>query len=172
MNGTGVCRISDEGLVEVLLTVKHATGGASDIKLLNIRRALISAISTSRFAAYEGYAYDSIHRAFDLGEVAGTVKVVLLEHAVPYITVPPVTLKMFATGSTRADKPDMEAATIARGVRTGDDNQADAFFLACVARAYALGGARLRHELEAIHSLKHPRPKTTKRVRRLVKNAI
>lgn len=177
LNGTGICVISDEGVVQTLLTLKHAAGGASDAKLLAIRRAVISALSEARFAAYEGYAYDSIHRAFDLGEVAGTVKVALFEHEVPYVVVPPVTLKLFATGTAHAPKEEMENAARALGVEPGDDNQADALFLARVARAMALGPDRKRCEMEAIHSLKRsasgkqnkrkPRP-----VRRFIKNAL
>lgn len=175
LNATGVCVVSAEGVVESLSTIAHATGGASDVKLLSIRRAVISAISSARFACLEGYSYDSIHRAFDLGEVAGTVKVAFLEHHVSYLVVPPVTLKLFATGSTRASKEDMirAARKLGAAVAEADDNQADAFFLARVARAYTLGDARLRCELEAIHSLRHPKPKTSpRRVRRLIKNAI
>jgi Holliday junction resolvasome RuvABC endonuclease subunit len=178
LNATGICVISDEGVVLRLETIAHKVGGASDAKLLAIRRAVISAISACQFAALEGYSYDSIHRAFDLGEVAGTVKVALVEHEVPYVVVPPVTLKQFATGTTTAPKEDMIAAAKASGVDPGeDDNQADALFLARVARAMALGPNRTRCEMEAIHSLKlsssgKQNKRKPRRVRRLVKNAI
>lgn len=178
LNATGICVISDEGAVRTLLTVEHKTGGASDVKLLSIRRAVISALSECRFAALEGYSYDSVHRAFDLGEVAGTVKVALLEHAVSYVVVPPVTLKLFATGTAHAPKEDMIAAAKALDVDPGeDDNQADALFLARVARAMLLGSDRKRHEMEAIHSLKQSssgkqHKRGPRRARRLIKNAL
>lgn len=177
LNATGICVISDEGVVQVLLTVEHKTGGAIDAKLLSIRRAVISAISGARFAAMEGYSYDSVHRAFDLGEVAGTVKTALFEHSVSYVVVPPVTLKLFATGSTNAKKEDVIAAAKTSGVEPGDDNQADALFLARVARAITLGPDRKRCEMEAIHSLRRQssgkqNKRTPRRARRLVKNAL
>ena len=175
LNATGVCVVSDDGTVQILRTVRHEVGGVSDIKLLNIRRSVISAISGVRFACLESYSYDSIHRAFDLGEVAGTVKVALLENSVQYLAVPPVTLKLFATGSTRASKEDMVQRAREEGVALvdNDDNQADALFLARIAQVYTLGGSRRRCELEALHGLRSPsKKKTPRRVRRLVKNAV
>lgn len=179
LNATGICVISDDGVVvRTLLTVEHKVGGKTDAKLLGIRRAVISALSEARFAALEGYAYDSIHRAFDLGEVAGTVKTALFEHEIPYVVVPPVTLKLFATGTTRASKEDMIAAAKASGVDPGDDdNRADALFLARVARAMLLGADRKRCEMEAIHSLKvsssgKQDKRAPRRPRRLIKNAL
>lgn len=178
LNATGICVISDDGVVRSLSTVEHKVGGAIDIKLLSIRRAVISALSETRFAAMEAYSYDSVHRAFDLGEVAGTVKVALLEHQVPYVVVPPAILKMFATGTAHAPKEDMILAAKATGVDPGeDDNQADAFFLARVARAMLLGSDRKRCEMEAVHRLKQSSSgkqdkRGPRRVRRVVKNAI
>lgn len=177
LNATGICVISDAGAVLTLLTVEHAPGGATDVKLLAIRHAVISALSECRFAALEGYAYDSIHRAFDLGEVAGTVKCALYEHKVPYVVVPPVTLKLFATGTAHAPKEDMVNAAKEAGVESKDDNQADAFFLARVARAMLLGADRKRCEMEAVHSLKRSTSgkqdkRAPRRPRRLIKNAL
>ena len=173
LNATGICVLDEDGGIRSLLTVKHKVGGASDVKLVRIRKAVLSATSGAVFGALEGYSYDSIHRAFDLGEVAGTVKTVLCEHAIPYLVVPPVILKMFATGSTRAEKLDMVTAAKAKGALVLDDDQADAFFLAHVARAFVRGAAHKRCEMEAIHWLKHPTTKkTAKRPRQLVKHAI
>lgn len=175
LNASGVCVISDEGAVQTLLTVEHPTGGAIDVKLLNIRRAVISAISGASFAAMEGYSYDSVHRAFDLGEVAGTVKVAMLEHGVGYTVVPPVTLKLYATGLSHASKEDVIAAAKAEGVDPSNDNEADAFFLARLARDFAQGTAKKRREMEAVHSLRQSasgkQRKPARRVRR-IKNAL
>ena len=176
LNATGVCVLAEDGRVVEIRTVVYAVGGASDVKLLGIRNALLPLLPTAKFGAIEGYAYDSIHRAFDLGEVAGTVKLALVEHRVGYVTVPPVTLKLYATGSSRAEKGDMIAAAVALGAQPADDNQADAFFLAHLARAHALGTARKRCEMEALYSLRRSisgkQNKPKRRVRRLVKNAI
>lgn len=50
---------------------------------------------------------------------------------VPIATVPPATLKMFATGSGRAEKSDMMGAAVAVWEDFyGDDNQCDALWLA------------------------------------------
>lgn len=175
LNASGICILSDDGRVQRLLTVEHPTGGAIDVKLLSIRRAVISAISGCSFGAMEGYSYDSTHRAFDLGEVAGTVKVAMLEHDVRYVVVPPVTLKLYATGLSHASKDAMVEAAKAEGVDPSNDNEADAFFLARVARDFAQGTAKKRREMEAIHSLQQSasgkQRKPTRRVRR-IKNAL
>lgn len=176
LNASGICVLTSDGAVQTLLTVEHKEGGAIDVKLLSIRRAVISAISGCSFGAMEGYAYDSVHRAFDLGEVAGTVKVAMLEHQVGYVVVPPVTLKLYATGLSHASKDDMVAAAKAEGVDPSNDNEADAFFLARVARDFAQGTAKKRREMEAIHSLKlsasGKQRKHTRRTRRVIKNAL
>ncbi len=175
LNATGVCVLDDTRVVE-LRTLAFKVGGASDVKLLGIRNALLPLLLGVKFGALEGYAYDSIHRAFDLGEVAGTVKLTLVEHSVGYVVVPPATLKLFATGASSAEKDDMIAAAKALGADPADDNQADAFHLAHLARAHALGTAKKRHEMEALHSLRKSisgkQHKPARRIRRLVKNAI
>lgn len=124
-------------------------------------------------AAVEGYAYNAVNQAFSLGEVGGMLRLVLHEHGTPYIDVPPASLKKYATGSSEADKPAMIAAAIAAGAAPCDDNQADAYFLACVALALALGCPRERAKLEVIRSLTNPVPKKARRrPRRLVENPV
>lgn len=178
LNGTGICVISDEGTVSLLLTIEQGKD-RTDHKLLKIKRAVLRALPDARFAAMEDYSYHSVNRSFTLGEVGGTVKLVFLENDIPYVAVAPVVLKMFATGSSSAGKDEMILAAEAHGIEPADDNQADAFFLARVARAYTLGDAKKRCEMEAIHSLrtsnsgKQDKPaRRVRRVRRLVKNAI
>lgn len=175
LNGTGVCVLADDGTLLTLLTISQ-DARQGDARLLNIRQRVDAHVSNVRFAAMEGYAYNSTNRAFALGEVGGTVKVLFLERAVPFVVVPPVTLKMFATGSTAAEKDDMVAAACVLGAAPADDNQADAFHLAQLARAHILGTAKKRHEMEALHSLRTSisgkQHKPARRIRRFVKNAI
>jgi Holliday junction resolvasome RuvABC endonuclease subunit len=127
------------------------------------------------FAALEGYSYNSVGHVFELGEVGGVIKVLLIEHMLPYVVVPPVLVKKFATGSVHANKDAMLAAAVQRGHDFGDnDDQADAFFLARIALAYAKNAAEHRCEMEVLHTLRNP-PKDKKpkrRVRRLIKNAV
>jgi crossover junction endodeoxyribonuclease RuvC len=172
LNATGICRMDDVGSVVALATVNP--GDAKDgARLILVKRAIAAIASEIEFAALEGYSYDSVGRVFELGEIGGVVKVLLIESNIPYVVVPPSMLKKFATGNSSASKEDMVDTAKERGCMTTDDNQADAFFLACIARAYAKGTARSRCEMDVVHALKNPTPKKTKRrVRRLVKAAI
>lgn len=172
LNATGICRLGDAGSVEALATVNP--GDVKDgARLLLVKRAIASIASGVEFAALEGYSYDSVGRVFELGEIGGVVKVLLIESNIPYVVVPPVMLKKFATGNASASKEAMVDAAKVRGCVTTDDNQADAFFLAHIALAYTKDTARYRCEMEVLHALKNPTPKKTRRrVRRLVKAAI
>ncbi len=172
LNATGVCRVGATGSVETLATVNP--GDVKDgARLILVKRAIVAIASEIEFAALEGYSYDSVGRVFELGEIGGVVKVMLIEHNIPYVVVPPSMLKKFATGNSSASKEDMVDTARERGCTATDDNQADAFFLACIARAYTKGTARSRCEMDVVHALKNPTPKKTKRrVRRLVKAAI
>ena len=138
-----------------------------------IKRAVASLASEIKFAALEGYSYDSVGRVFELGEIGGVIKVLLHESNIDYVVVPPSSLKKFATGVSSASKEDMVDACMRHGVTCADDNQADAFFLARVARAFSQDVVDRRCEMDVIHALKNPTPKKTRRrVRRLVKAAL
>ena len=144
-------------------------------RLVFVKNAVAALTSDVKFAALEGYSYDSVGRVFELGEIGGVIKVMLVELGIDFVVVPPVLLKKFATGSTYASKEAMLDAARDGGVMAGeDDNQADAFFLARIARAYAAPTDRLRRcELEVIHALRNPAPKkAARRVRRLIKAAV
>lgn len=168
LNATGLCLVNDEGMVLKLSTIvqKAAQG---DTRLLRLRQEVASWSEGVVCAAMEGYAYYSVNRSFALGEVGGNVKTVFLENTLQYLVVPPIQVKQFATGHTSAQKDEMIAAAKAAGVNPADDNQADAYFLACIARAYVRGTARRRCELEVIHILK--KNMTPGRARRVVKKA-
>ena len=64
------------------------------------------------------------------GMVQGVVRLALIEYNIPYVKIPPATLKKFATGKGNADKQAMRAAWFAfSGWDNADDNQVDAAFL-------------------------------------------
>lgn len=64
------------------------------------------------------------------GMVHGAARVVLRRHGVPYVLVPPATLKAYATGKGNADKTAMAIAALRRFDREfADDNQVDAYWL-------------------------------------------
>lgn len=64
------------------------------------------------------------------GMVHGAARVLLFRLRVPYVTVPPASLKKFATGRGNAGKPEMAVALFKRfALELPDDNQVDAFWL-------------------------------------------
>lgn len=65
-----------------------------------------------------------------LGMLHGAVRLALISDGVPYITVPPATLKTYATGRGNAQKADLRMELYRRTeVDIRDDNQVDAAWL-------------------------------------------
>jgi len=173
LNATGVCKLSEQGdlVTAATITPERFVDGE---RLHFIKTAVASMLEGVTFAALEGYSYNSTGRVFELGEIGGVLKVLLTERQIPYAVVPPVLVKKFATGTTTARKDAMLAAALRMGRNFGDDdNQADAFFLALIARAHVKDDLRHRCQMEVLHTLRTPsKAKARKRVRRLVPNAI
>lgn len=105
-----------------------------DFRLVQIKRGLTSLIEEAGmpgtvFAVIEDLPVHA-HSAGRLGQVQGVVRVALLEKGVPYLAVPPATLKKFATDKGNATKADMLARFLNLERRpNNDDNQVDAYFL-------------------------------------------
>lgn len=81
----------------------------------------------------EGYGFGVDHAASArLGELGGVLRLLLFEHGIPWVEVPPATLKLFAVGdgSTRTKKKHMIAAALRTGAPAGlNDDEADAWHL-------------------------------------------
>jgi crossover junction endodeoxyribonuclease RuvC len=107
--------------------------------------------------AVEGYSLASPGRIslVRLGELGGAVRLRLFELDVPYVEIPPSSVKRHATGAGNADKYRMTARAIELGARGSvNDDEADAFLLRRMARqAHGLERAELDHERDAIASL-------------------
>lgn len=68
--------------------------------------------------------------AYISGQLHGIVKRLCIRHGMPYVFVPPATLKKYATGKGNSDKTQMAVAALKRSGREfADDNQCDAFWL-------------------------------------------
>jgi Holliday junction resolvasome RuvABC endonuclease subunit len=69
-----------------------------------------------------------------LGMLHGVIRSDLLDRGVPYLTVPPATLKVYATGRGNAPKPDLRMDLYKRTrLDVADDNQVDAAWLRLLA---------------------------------------
>lgn len=91
------------------------------------------------FVAIEGYSFNSlVSRAHAQGELGGVVRLWLFEAGIPFVEVPPASLKKFATGSGAADKFAMGQAAAKRsnGIEFSDDNACDAWWLCQMAIAH------------------------------------
>ena len=68
--------------------------------------------------------------AYISGQLHGIVKRLCIRHGMPYVFVPPATLKAYATGKGNGDKTQMAIAALKRAGREfRDDNQCDAAWL-------------------------------------------
>lgn len=76
-----------------------------------------------RFVVIEGYSYGSRNsQAHAAGELGGIVRHHLWRRSIPYIDVPPTTLKKYATGHGNAGKDLVVSAVTHRAGRVFDSN--------------------------------------------------
>lgn len=111
-------------------TVRTNSADPTEARLAVIRGGvMLPARSAGTLVVLEDFVTRS-PAASTLGMVHGVVRVALAEAAVPFVLVPPATLKKYVTGKGNATKPDMRMAVYQRfGLDIPDDNQVDAFGL-------------------------------------------
>jgi Holliday junction resolvasome RuvABC endonuclease subunit len=89
-------------------------------------------------AVIEGYAYGTARgasHAHSLGELGGVVRLTLHYLHIPFVEVPPASLKKYAVGKGNAGKAEVLVAAVKRlGYAGADDNEADALWLLTMAR--------------------------------------
>lgn len=124
ITATGLCL--PHGATETI-TTKAKDGDRRLVAITDrVMRAVLSGVDV---AVIEGPVVRS-SAAVVIGMVHGSVRELLLRHDVPYVVVPPATLKAFATGKGNADKTAMAIAALKRAGREfPDDNQCDAAWL-------------------------------------------
>lgn len=115
-------------------------------------------------SAIEGPSIGSVHREFDLGEASGVAKLILFRASLGStepVVVPPTQLKLYATGSGASEKDAViHAVKHEWGHDVGeDDDAADSFALAHLARALDLGPGRRRCEAQVVHNILNPNAK-------------
>ena len=122
ITATGVAR--PDGSLD---TFKPGTKG--DARLLEIGDALVLDMAGVDLVVVEDYVVNSYSAAL-LGMLHGVVRRDLMYHGVPYVAVPPSSLKVFATGRGNATKADMRMELFRRlEVDERDDNRVDAAWL-------------------------------------------
>ena len=99
-------------------------------RLVEIRADILEHCTRDDIAVIEGYAFGRHNQAAHLGELGGVVRVALYEAGVRILTVPPASLKRYATGKGNASKEDVLAAAIRRlGYQGSSTDEADALWL-------------------------------------------
>ncbi len=105
----------------------------------------------------EGYSYASTHQAHQAGELGGILRRIFYLESIPWVEVPPPTLKKFVTGKGNADKNLVMLNVYKRwGVETGSDDEADAYGLA-KAGQYLQGadcGGLTKAQLDALETIR------------------
>lgn len=140
LRATGAALLSTENMETT--TVRTLTSPATlkgHERLFHLRSSLERLVTgkSITLATIEGYSFGSKNNQFYLGEWGGVARLCLHEAGVPYIVVPPTSLKKWTTGSGNADKIAMAVATYEQfGLKFDDDNQCDAFNLAVLGTAY------------------------------------
>lgn len=104
-------------------------------RLHEIRSQVLIACQTADVVMIEGYA---IHAKFghvhERAELGGLIRYGLWRLGIPFAEVPPMSLKLFATGRGNAKKEDVLAAAIRRlGYQGSSNDETDALWLRAMA---------------------------------------
>lgn len=139
LNSTGVAFRLANGSVQALCVSPARRRGLDRIKYVrDVIDTLLSDYSPD-LVVYEDYAYAFRGRSnalFSLGELGGVLKLLLWESGVDILLVPPTSLKLFATGSGAAKKPEVGLALRQHlGVSFKSDDQNDAAWLLLLGEA-------------------------------------
>lgn len=118
-----------DGRVDVIKLAQYR-----DAERLSVAHYTISAAVTgANLVIIEGYAYNSANAAHSLGELGGVIRLMLYQRRIPYLVVPPATLKKYATGKGNVGKGAvMVAASTRLHYDLEDDNEADALWLRAI----------------------------------------
>ena len=131
LTGTGICM--PNGVADVCRMPSGKGKLTGPTRLIHILKWLNERIDECNptHVCWEAYSYGSKGRAlFEIGELGGCVKLLVLSRGIPIIAVPPKTLKKFVTGNGNAKKDQMREAVHERwGYWYEDDNEADAHAL-------------------------------------------
>lgn len=154
---SGVCILDYTGNVVLLQRIvppKKLTGVPRLQYIRDTLQQIINAHSEIKMACTEGYSYNSNNKKFVLGEVGGTVKLVLADNNIPLIEAAPKQRAKFATGHGSADKDQVQISIKSKwGEDIKQNDESDAYVLARIAYTSLLKNTVDRSELEIIKKI-------------------
>jgi crossover junction endodeoxyribonuclease RuvC len=107
------------------------------VRLAYLRRLLGAALDDNaiELVAIEGYAMAKAQGAHQLGELGGIYRMVCYDRRVPFVEIPPASVKRYATGNGNANKDDVLLAAVRRlGYEGRSKDEADALWILTMAR--------------------------------------
>lgn len=154
-NHTGVCVLTEKGEL-VLLELIEPVKLKDQARLAFIRTKLNALLAPFDLQALvmEGYSHGSLSKKFLLGEVGSIVKLTAYDMGAPLHEAAPTQLKKFVTGKGSADKD-----AVMKGVKNQwkmiitDDNLADAYGLAQIAREIVWPSSSRRYQLDVVKNI-------------------
>jgi len=158
LNHTGLCILHDDGSLMALELIEPRKRSGCQ-RLAYIRETLKDYLGacSATVGVLEGYSFQSVNRKFDLGEVGAVVKLALYDASDEVYIAAPKQLKKFVCGRGSATKQDLMHAIHARwDLDIRNDNLADAYGLAQIARSIYRPRSPRRHELEVVLEITRP----------------
>jgi crossover junction endodeoxyribonuclease RuvC len=131
---TGFVVLDEHGQV---LRAKELTGvGSEDPKrMATLIDEVMRHLQPDDVICIEGFGFAS-QQAIQLGGIGWGIRMALFRRGIPYIDVPPASMKKFATGRGNAKKDEMVLPIYRKwGFEHSSDNVRDAFVLAKIAAA-------------------------------------
>lgn len=157
---TGVARADGSFVIRYDMPA-HATPLQRVIRLRDLGVLIDRACRGADVVVMEG-AFNGPHQSWELGELHGCVKVILLQRGIPFVQIAPAKLKKYATNNGTSGKDKMLAAAIRAGFEGDNHNSADAYWLRSLGLSWYLNVSKgdviaPKHRLDVVRSIAWPR---------------
>jgi Holliday junction resolvasome RuvABC endonuclease subunit len=108
---------------------EHANYMQKVVRLNKLVVAIDRICKGSEVVVMEGYSHASKYGGEWMGELGGAIKLVLYRRRIPFVVIPPSTMKKYATDNGRASKDQVLAAAVRQGAPVENNDEADAWWL-------------------------------------------
>jgi crossover junction endodeoxyribonuclease RuvC len=125
--------------------------GADPERMISLVEDVIFCVSHKDTIVIEDFAYAGKDRDKILGGIGWGVRMELFKNGIPFIKVPPTTLKKFATGKGNVSKQVVMKDVYKRwGFEDDSDNIVDAYVLARIGMALKKQGEYTKAQIESL----------------------